>query len=100
MKELLRINTKFYKIYNLIIRSEILIHSSLIISSPLENNYDVDISFGEIIKDDKKPLYDYGIFKYYLQTKKLHKILPTILYILTLIFAIGTIVKTIMAPAM
>ncbi|GAA0092495.1 hypothetical protein UT300009_25240 [Paraclostridium bifermentans] len=42
----------------------------------------------------------YGIFKYYLQTKKLHKILPTILYILTLIFAIGTIVKTIMAPAM
>ena len=42
----------------------------------------------------------YGIFKYYLQTKKLHKILPTILYILTLLFAIGTIVKTIMAPAM
>lgn len=42
----------------------------------------------------------YGIFKYYLQTKKLHKILPTILYILTLIFAIGTIVKTIMAPVM
>lgn len=42
----------------------------------------------------------YGIFKYYLQTKKLHKILPTILYILTLIFAIGTIVKTIMVPAM
>lgn len=42
----------------------------------------------------------YGIFKYYLQTKKLHKILPTILYILTLIFAVGTIVKTIMVPAM
>lgn len=65
MKELLRINTKFYKIYNLIIRSEILLHSSLIISNTLENNYDVDISFGKIIKDDKKPLYDYGIFKYY-----------------------------------
>lgn len=38
----------------------------------------------------------YGIFKYYLQTKKLHKILPTILYILTLIFAIVNIVNTIM----
>ncbi|OSB08882.1 hypothetical protein B2H97_13050 [Paraclostridium bifermentans] len=38
----------------------------------------------------------YGILKYYLQTKKLHKILPTILYILTLIFAIVNIVNTIM----
>lgn len=39
----------------------------------------------------------YGIFKYYLQTKKLHKILPTILYILTLIFAIVSIVNVIIA---
>lgn len=41
----------------------------------------------------------YGIFKYYLQTKKLHKILPTILYILTLIFAIVNIVNTIMVTS-
>ena len=65
MKELFRINTKFYKIYNLIIRSEILLHYSLIISNPIENNYDVEILFGEITKDDEKLLYDYGIFKYY-----------------------------------
>lgn len=38
----------------------------------------------------------YGILKYYLQTKKLHKILPTILYILTLIFAIKDIVTTML----
>lgn len=41
----------------------------------------------------------YGIFKYYLQTKKLHKILPTILYILTLIFAIVSIVNVIIATS-
>lgn len=41
----------------------------------------------------------YGILKYYLQTKKLHKILPTILYILTLIFAIWSIVSTISSNA-
>lgn len=38
----------------------------------------------------------YGILKYYLQTKKLHKILPTILYIITLIFAIKGIVETML----
>lgn len=37
----------------------------------------------------------YSIFKYYLQTNKLHKILPTILYIFTLIFSIGGIVSSI-----
>jgi hypothetical protein len=41
----------------------------------------------------------YGILKYYLQTKKLHKILPTILYILTLIFTIGAIVSSIFLNA-
>lgn len=41
----------------------------------------------------------YGILKYYLQTKKLHKVLPTILYILTLIFAIGNIVSTLFSNA-
>ncbi|EQK49566.1 MULTISPECIES: YIP1 family protein [Paraclostridium] len=41
----------------------------------------------------------YGIFKYYLQTKKLHKILPTILYILTLIFSIVSIVNVIIATS-
>lgn len=38
----------------------------------------------------------YGILKYYLQTKKLHKILPTILYIITLIFAIKEIVEAML----
>lgn len=38
----------------------------------------------------------YGILKYYLQTKKLHKILPTILYIITLIFAIKGIVEAML----
>ncbi|GAA0701997.1 hypothetical protein GCM10008904_08260 [Paraclostridium ghonii] len=38
----------------------------------------------------------YGILKYYLQTKKLHKILPTILYIITLIFAIKDIVEAML----
>lgn len=65
MKKLFCRNTKFYKIYNLIIRSELLLNSSLIISNPIENNYDVEILFGEITKDDEKLLYNYGIFKYY-----------------------------------
>lgn len=41
----------------------------------------------------------YGVFKYYLQTKKLHKILPIILYILTLIFAVISIVNTMLATS-
>ncbi|GAA0712037.1 hypothetical protein GCM10008904_24860 [Paraclostridium ghonii] len=35
----------------------------------------------------------YGILKYYLQTEKLHKILPIIIYILTLIYPLLTIAK-------
>ncbi|MGL5756923.1 MAG: YIP1 family protein [Paraclostridium sp.] len=34
----------------------------------------------------------YGILKYYIGTKKIHKILPTILYILTIIITIITLV--------
>lgn len=41
----------------------------------------------------------YGVFKYYLQTKKLHKILPITLYILTLIFAVISIVNTMLATS-
>lgn len=41
----------------------------------------------------------YGVFKYYLQTKKLHKILPITLYILTLIFSVISIVNTMLATS-
>ncbi|MDM8128316.1 hypothetical protein QUV80_07505, partial [Paraclostridium benzoelyticum] len=41
----------------------------------------------------------YGVFKYYLHTKKLHKILPITLYILTLIFSVISIVNTMLATS-
>lgn len=54
----------FYKIYGLIIKSQISIDPYLKINN-YENKYDVEILVGDIIKDDNIPLFNYGIFKYY-----------------------------------